>query len=311
MKGKILVVDKMHDSIIPMLNSIGWEADYHPNFQRTEILERIGSYQGLIIRSKTKIDEEFVRNTSSLKFVARAGAGIDNLDTDLLKAHKIQVVNAAEGNRDALGEHCIGMILSVLHRIHVSNREVRGDIWRREENRGHELGNKTVGILGFGHMGSALAERLISFGCKVVAYDKYKTNYAPANVEELDLETFKNETEILSLHVPLTEETKAFIDYDFLTSFPRLFILVNTARGEILKTNDLLKLFEEGKLYGAAFDVLENEKLASLNPEEKEVFNQLKSKENIVFSPHVAGWTFESYRKINEVLVEKISKLNF
>ncbi len=310
MKGKILVVDLMHDSILPMIESIGFEGHYHPGYTRADILREIEAYEGLIIRSKTDVDKELIDRAVNLKFVGRAGAGIDKLDIKFLEEKGIKVLNAPEGNRDALAEHGIGMVLSILNRISCSDEEVRENIWKREENRGYELGGKTVGIYGYGYMGSALGERLPAFGCRVLAYDKYKTNYVRiGGVEEVDLEYFKENTEILSIHVPLSQETRNMFDYEYFRSFPNLFAVINTARGEVLVLEALVRLLEENRIWGAALDVLENEQLKKLTPQQKLTLNKLKSFKNVLFTPHVGGWSHESYRRINKVLIEKISNL--
>jgi D-3-phosphoglycerate dehydrogenase len=309
MENSVLVIDKMHDSLSNLLKGIGYEMVYRPDIRREEILRIIGDYSGLIVRSKTRIDEELISKGLKLKWVGRAGAGMDNLDLVFLEKRGIKVVNAPEGNRDALGEHGVGMILSLLHRLNTANNQIKGGIWDREGNRGFELKGRTVGIFGYGHMGNALARKLRGFECRVIGYDKYKTGFADENIEEVHLDTFRNETEILSIHVPLTHETNRLFTYEYLDQFKRLFLLLNTARGEVLVLKDLLRLLTEFKIAGAALDVLENEKINKLLPEEKKVFDELRDRNNVIFTPHVAGWTFESYEKINEVLVDKISRL--
>ncbi len=307
--AKILVVDRMHESLIPLLEELNHKVDYVPTIDRKGILEKIESYHGLIIRSKTKVDSELIFKGSNLKFIGRAGAGIDNLDVDMLVKHGIAVLNAPEGNRDSLGEHSVGMILAILHNLRKSDLEIRDKIWDREGNRGFELKGKTIGIFGFGHMGSSFAEKLLGFGCEVLAYDRYKMDFGNPHVKEVSLEELQERTQILSINIPLTDETRNLFNYQFLDQFKKLFILINTARGEVLSLKDLLSMIKEKKLAGAALDVLENEKLASLTVEEERILNELMSIPNVHFSPHVAGWTYESYERINQVLVNKISKL--
>ncbi len=306
---KVLVVDEMHESLGSLLNEIGLEMVYQPKYTREDIMLHIGDYEGLIIRSKTQIDREIIDRASKLRFIGRAGSGVDNLDVDALKERNIHVVNAPEGNRDALGEHSIGMILSILHRLRKSDWEVRKNVWDREGNRGYELKGRTVGIFGFGFMGSAFAEKLSGFGCEVIAYDKFKSGFGTKYVKEVNLSEFKKKTEILSINTPLTNETRFLFDYNYLRDFEKLFIVLNTARGEILVLKDLLKLIKEGRVMGAALDVLENEKFAQLTDAQKEVLRELQETPFVHFSPHIAGWTHESYHRINRVLVEKISKL--
>ncbi len=308
-ENKVLIVNKMHRSILPMLSELGWKADYRPSIKREEILSILPDYEGLIIRSKTVVDRELIERGSNLKFVARAGAGIDQIDVAALDKNEIAMINAPEGNRGALGEQTVGMLLSLLHNVQRADREVRKGIWLREENRGLELGGKTVGIYGYGYMGSAFSERLSSFGCRVIAYDKYKEEYEDGYVQEVTKEHFEKETEILSLHVPLTSETKEYFSEDYLRRYTKLKFLLNTSRGEVLDLKAVVKLLKEGSLRGAALDVLENEKLETLTPEQRRVFEELTANENVILTPHIAGWTEESYVRINEVIITKMIEL--
>ena len=243
-------MDQMHESIFELLQSAGFQPDYKPDISREEILAIIGQYHGIIVRSKTKIDKELLENAIKLEFVARAGAGIDNIDYAEVSKREIKLVNAPEGNRDALGEHTVGMLLTLLHKLGTADREVKAGVWHREQNRGTELGGKVVGIYGFGFMGSAFAEKLKGFGCKVLVYDKYKTNLSDGFIEQVDLETFMEQTEVLSLHVPLTSETKGLFDTNYLLKFSKLSILLNTARGEILPIEALITLLKSQNLLG-------------------------------------------------------------
>ncbi|MBK6263758.1 phosphoglycerate dehydrogenase [Marivirga sp. S37H4] len=305
----VLIIDKMHDSIHGLLKAIGVNADYQPDITREKILQIISSYEGLIVRSKTYIDAEVLSRGKNLKFVARAGAGIDNVDMEVMNARNITLLNAPEGNRDALAEHCIGILLALLNKIHVADQEVRNGKWDREGSRGVELMGKTIGLLGYGFMGEAFAKRLQSFGCEIIAYDKDKSGFGNEYVKEVSLSELKEKTQILSIHIPLIKENRALIDKSYLTSFKRLDYLVNTSRGEVLVLEDLLSLLQAQSLKGAALDVLENEKINSLSSHEQSVFEQLVQLPQTVLTPHVAGWSFESYQKINEILTFKIEKL--
>lgn len=311
MKGvsKVLIVNKMHRSILAMLDDIGWEVDYRPSIKREEILETLADYEGLIIRSKTVVDEELIEAGSNLRFVARAGAGVDQINISALEGRGIHLINAPEGNRNALGEHTLGMLLSLMHNINRSDREVRKGIWKREENRGIELRGKTVGIYGFGYMGSAFAEKLTSFGCRVIAYDKYKEGFEDRNIQQVSKEHFEQETEILSLHVPLTSETRDYFSEDYLRKYPNLKFILNSSRGEVLSLQAVLNLLKSGQLLGAGLDVLENENLETLTTDQKAVFDELAFHENVIMTPHIAGWTHESYVRINEVIVSKMVEL--
>lgn len=306
---RVLIVDKMHRSIGPMLNEIGWEADYRPSITREELLSIVDGYEGIIIRSKTTLDRELIEKATRLKVIARAGAGLDQIDRKAVEERKIAVINAPEGNRSALGEHAVGLLLSLLHNIQRAANEVRSGQWNRESNRGIELAEKTVGIYGFGYMGSAFAEKLAGFGCRVIAYDKYKEDFGSRHLQEVSLEHFEQETEILSIHVPLTAETRMLFTAEYLRKYPKLKFIINTARGEVLSMQGVLELLEEGRLLGAGLDVLENEKIEKLSEQEREVFDALAQRQDVIITPHIAGWTFESYVRINEVIVKKLVEL--
>lgn len=308
MKPRILIADSMHESIIPMLESIGLQPDYQPKITRDEMLLCLKDYEGLIIRSKTEVDKEFLGCCQSLRFIARAGAGIDNIDVSYLEKKNILLFNAPEGNRDALGEHTLGLLLSLLHHIGISDREVRNKIWLREKNRGHELKGKTVGIFGYGYMGSAFAEKLVGLGPKIIGYDKYKQGYGNTIIKETTLDEFKEQTEILSIHVPLTDETRQLFDSKFFRQFQKLKVLLNTSRGEVIHQSNLIELLNEGFIERAGLDVLEIEKLDRLEGQKKEEFETLINMDQVLFTPHIGGWTYESYQRINEVIVEKIKK---
>lgn len=307
---RILIIDKMHESIVPMLEAFGgFEVVYKPAITRDEIMQLLPDFHGLIVRSKTTIDKPLLSQGGKLEFVARAGAGIDKLDVEELNKMKVAILNAPEGNRDALGEHAVGMLLALLNKMYLADDEIRNWLWDREKNRGYEIMGKTVGLIGYGFMGQAFAKRLSGFDCHVIAYDKYKTNYGDQYANEATLETIFKTTDILSIHTPLTEETRAMINVDFLNGFAKEIIILNTARGEILPVKDLLKCLGSGKLKGAALDVLENEKLDTMSEEDKMIYKGLFNNKRVLLTPHVAGWSFESYEKINTVLVMKIKEL--
>jgi len=306
---KVLIIDDMHESIITSLNSINIEVDYKPNITRDEIISSIHGYQGMIVRSKTYIDKELLGHSTNLKFIARAGAGVDNLDVEELNNRKIHLLNAPEGNRDALAEHAIGMILNLFNNINKADLEVRKGIWDREGNRGIELMGKTVGLMGFGYMGEAFAKRLSSFGCKILAFDDQKSGFGNDYVKEVSLKEFKAESQILSIHIPMNKHNKGIVNYEFLDQFKKLDYILNTARGEVLVLKDLVKLLKEKKIKGAALDVLENEKIQKLKSDELSVFQELIKFNQVLLTPHIAGWSFESYKKISEVLYQKIKSL--
>jgi D-3-phosphoglycerate dehydrogenase len=305
---KILIIDEMHQSIIPMLENLGHSVTYTPAITRAEILEQVSQFDGLIIRSKTPMDQELLSLATKLKFIARAGAGLDQIDLEYLKNRDIKLFHAAKGNRDSVAEHALGMMLALFNQLKKADSEVRNGIWDREGNRGVELKGKTVGILGFGNMGKAFAKRLQGFGVKIVAYDKYKKGFGSKGIEEVSWDELKSKADILSIHVPLTAETRNLLTFEELASFKNSIWLINTARGEVISFDTLNKALDRGILNGAALDVLENEKVKKFTEKQKDEFEQLATKANVLLSPHVAGWTFESYEKINKVLVENIKK---
>ena len=299
----------MHESLFPMLKDIGWNSDYKPSITREEVKACHRQYEGLIVRSKTPIDRDLLGSDPTVKFIGRAGAGMDNLDLPYLLEKNIQVVHASEGNRDAVAEHAMGLILSLMRNIPRANDQVKNFKWEREANRGGEIMGKTVGIVGYGNTGQALAKRLSGFGCNVLAYDKYKSNFSDAFCKEVSMDVLFDEADILSLHIPLTAETKMLVDINYLKRFKKRIIIINTARGEIISLTDLDKALTGGDLRGAALDVLENEKLDKFLPAQLKAFNSLREKSNVIFTPHIAGWTFESHVKINVALVHKIRAL--
>lgn len=307
MNKKCLIIDDMHESIVPLLAEIGFEATYAPGITREEILAQIGDYEGVLVRSKTTIDKEFIDHAKKLKFIGRAGAGLDKIDVEYVESKGIEILNAPEGNRDALAEHAVGMLLNLLNKINAADQEVRNWIWDREGNRGVELSDKTVGIIGYGYMGQAFVQRLRAFDCRILVYDKFKKGFGTKTVEEASLDKLFQKADILSLHVPLTPETKGWINKDFIQNFRKDIYILNTARGEILPLTDLLELLDSGKVLGAALDVLEKEKFDQLSEDERARFESLFKRKNVLLSPHVAGWTFASYKRINEVLVSKIA----
>jgi D-3-phosphoglycerate dehydrogenase len=307
-KRLVLIADEMHLSIMPMLENAAYVPDYKPTIKRQEIIETLGDYVGLIIRSKTSVDADLLQNATHLKFIGRAGAGLDLIDIEVVKQKNIALFAANEGNRVAVAEHVIGMLLCLMNKISIADSQVRQNVWMREENRGYELMGKTVGIIGYGNNGSETAKRLKAFGCKVLAVDK-KTNFSDEFVKEATMDEIFSEADILSVHIPLTDESSKMINIEFLNKFKKDIYLINAARGEIVVLKDVVEALETGKLRGVCLDVLENEKLQKLSVEQQETFVKLAKSDRVILTPHIAGWTFESYKRINEVLVEKIQKL--
>lgn len=302
---KFLIVDDVHPCIFDDLKKAGVEWDYNPGIEADEVKKILPNYQGLIVRSKVFVDDTLL-GSSQLKVIARAGAGVDNIDESVLAKRGITLINAPEGNCDAVAEHTLGMILSLLNNFHKSKNELQQHQWVREGNRGYELSNLTVGVIGYGHMGKAVCKRLVPFGCKVVVYDKQSLATVHEGVEIVSLEELKKRADILTLHIPLINGNAHWVNKTFLEEFEKNIWFINTSRGKVVEGKDLPMLLDGGKLRGVALDVWENERPDTFSKEEKELFDKLLSYPQVIMTPHVAGWTFESYRKISEVMGRKI-----
>lgn len=306
---QVLLIDDIHPILIEMLENENISIAYHPEYNREDIIKNISLYDGIIVRSKIKVDKQIIDLASKLKFIARSGAGMDSIDIEYAQQKNILCLNSPEGNRDAVGEHTLGLLLALFDKITKSDKQVRQGLWLREANRGLEIKEKTIGIIGYGNMGKEFAKRLCGFDCKVLAYDKYKTNYSDQYAKQSTLEELKKECDILSLHVPLTEETKYMVDKEFINSFNKPFFLLNTSRGKVVKLSDLIFALENNKVLGTGLDVLEYENFSnemSFDNKAKEELSKLFAMENTVLTPHVAGWTKESYYKLSYFLAKKI-----
>ncbi len=278
-----------------------------PGLSREEILNVLKQYIGVIIRSKTPADRAFMdAGAPNLKFIARSGAGMDQVDLEYASKTGITLLNAPEGNRDAVAEHTVGMLLLLINKLRVADAQVRDGIWDREGNRGTELMGKTFAIIGYGFMGTAVSKRLTGFGCNVIAYDKYKTGYGSELVKETTLEEVYDQADIVSFHIPLTAETKFYVNDSFIRKFRKNIILLNTARGEIIPLESLVKNLKSGKILAAGLDVLENERMDALSAQQKNLMSEISAMDQVILTPHVAGWTVESYIKISETLGRKI-----
>jgi D-3-phosphoglycerate dehydrogenase len=276
---------------------------------REDIIGCIADYEGVVIRSRIKLDKEVLNAGINLRFIARAGSGLENIDVDHAKMLGIKCINAPEGNRDAVAEHAMGMLLSLFNHLNRADREVRQGIWKREANRGVELLGRTVGIIGYGNTGRALAKRLGGFGVLMYAYDKYKKGFSDSFVVETNMESIFQEADIVSLHVPLTEDTYHLLDDKFFEQLKNPIYLINTSRGAVVDTEALVWAIESGKVLGACLDVLEYEKFNFEQIENQEIPDTLQyllNSDKVIFSPHVAGWTLESNAKMAHVLAEKI-----
>lgn len=309
---KALITDGVHESLLKGLEAIGFKCDYHPKITLEEVRKIIHQYEGVIINSKILADRTFLDNAIQLKFIGRLGSGLEIIDLDYAKEKGVAVLNAPEGNRNAVAEQALGMLLSLLNNLRQADAQVRQKIWRREDNRGYELMGQTVGIIGFGHTGRQFAKKLMGMGVRVLAYDKYKKNYIEKDTDyiiETDLETIFKEADILSLHLPLTDETKHWIDEDAISRFHKNIILLNTSRGNVVRTADIITALEAGKVKGACLDVFENEKVQTFTEEEHKLYERLYALDNVILTPHIAGWTFESKRRLATVLLNKIRSI--
>mgnify|MGYP005841201189 CR=1 FL=1 len=306
---KILITDSIHDFFIEEMKLLGCEVDYRSEIDREEVLKIIHEYNILLVNSRIKADKELIEKGINLKAIARIGSGLEVIDLEASAQRNIKCINAPEGNKDAVAEHALGMLLCLLNNIHIANAEVKNGLWQREKNRGTELGGKTIAIIGYGCNGSAFAEKLKGFGVKILAYDKYKKGFGNEYVKESTLEEIFSEAEIVSLHLPLTQETHHFVNKPFILSFSKHFYFLNMARGKLVNTNALIDALKEKKVLGACLDVLENEKLNTLTTQEQQDFQQLIKMENVLLTPHIAGWTYQSKIKIAQQLATKLKNV--
>lgn len=303
----VLLIDCPHPILIERLSANGFLCEnYNPSMGKIEKI--IGNYFGIIVRSKVIVTRELIDNGKKLNFIARLGSGMENIDVEYAHSKGIICFNSPEGNRDAVAEHCIGMLLNLTKRITISNQEVKSDVWLREKNRGLEIKGKTIGIIGFGNTGSEFAKRLMGFDLNILVYDKYKKGFANDYIKESNYNEIFENADILSLHIPLTDETHYLVDNDYIKLFKKNIFLINTSRGEVVKTSDLVSQLKSGKIIGAALDVIEYENLSTdlLEINDKPTFDYLASSTNVILTPHIAGWSTESKYKLASILADKI-----
>lgn len=311
-RGKVVFLDTTHAHLQTTLKESGFDVKLCFDFPLEEALLQLREAVGIVIRSRFPVDKRMMDAAPRLQFIARVGSGMENIDHEYALSRGIHCLNAPEGNRDAVGEHALGLLLSVMNHIVRGDLEVRQGLWRREANRGREIGDKTVAIIGYGNTGGAFARRLTGFGARVIAYDKYRKDYTDQWVTEAGMDEVHRTADIVSLHVPLTDETHHLVSEAWIGRFAKPFWLINTSRGPVVKTSALLDALDTGRIWGAGLDVLEYEKrsLEGLSfdafPED---FRRLANSPQVVLSPHVAGWTVESNLRLSEVLAEKILDL--
>lgn len=306
---KILHLDKNHPLLIEQLTAAGFENDENYYAPKDAIEQIIHQYDGIVLRSRFKIDKAFLDAATNLKFIGRVGAGLENIDCEYAEQKGIKLIAAPEGNKTAVAEHALGMLLNLINKLSYVDIEVRNGVWKREENRGIEIEGKTVGIIGYGNMGKAFAQRLKGFNCKVICYD-IKPNMSDGNAQQVSLDYLQLHSDIVSLHTPEIPDTHHYIKKDFINGFAKSFWFINTARGKSVCTDDLVEALKSGKIKGAGLDVLEYEKSSFENMftdnELPDAFRYLISAENVLLSPHIAGWTMESKEKLAQVIVDKI-----
>jgi D-3-phosphoglycerate dehydrogenase len=305
---KILHLDKNHPLLIKELTEAGFKNDEDYTSSKETIEKKIVSYEGIVIRSRFKCDQKFIDAAANLKFIARVGAGLESIDIPYAKLKNIVLISAPEGNRNAVGEHALGMVLSLFNQLNKVNREVKNGLWLREENRGIELEGKIVGIIGYGNMGKAFAKKLRGFDCEVLCFD-IKKEVGDENAKQVGLDEFQKRVDVVSLHTPWTKLTHQLINADFIKQFSKPFWLINTARGKSVVTRDLVTAIKQGAILGAGLDVLEFEKSSFESLFEHDLpleLSELLMMDQVVLSPHIAGWTVESKKKLAQVIVNKI-----
>jgi D-3-phosphoglycerate dehydrogenase len=312
---QILVIDSFDAAFRTACTRLPAQIHWADKLTRAEILPLLTNIHILVLKSKTVIDAEFISYAPHLKAVIRAGSGIEHIDSYLLNQKGILLLHTPEGNCDAVGEQAVGMLLMLLNHLRRADTEVRNKIWEREKNRGNEIGGKVVGIIGYGHTGGAFAKKLSGFGAEVIGYDKYKINYTDPFIRETTIEEIFERAHILSLHVPLTEETFHLVNAAFLARFRLPIWLLNLSRGAVVETDALISALRAGKIRGAALDVFENEHFDTLTPQQSLQLDALAASENVVLSPHIGGLSVESARRINQLVIAKIQvcldKLHF
>lgn len=307
---KVLFLDKVHACLQEILTQNDYTCIEASNFSLQEIKDILPQIEGLVVRSRIKMTQDFLKDAKKLKFIARSGAGMETIDEAYCQSKNITCFNAPEGNRNAVAEHALGMLLSLFNNLNLGNEQVRNGKWDREGNRGVEIEGKTIGIIGFGNNGSQFAKLLSGFDCEILAYDKYKSGFGTERVQEVPLEEIFKRANVVSFHIPQTKETIGWVNHEFFKQFKKPFYLINLSRGTIVDLKDLSEFIQEKRILGACLDVLpienkdfeEKFKKNELSPE----ISNLLSSNKVIFTPHVGGWTHESYYKLSKVLANKI-----
>lgn len=307
--GKVMFIDTVHPELWKRLTKMGFKCSDYTSATQAQILSQISDFQGVVIRSKFTIDQNLLDKARKLEFIARSGSGLENIDLNYAKTKNIICFNSPEGNRDAVAEHCVGMLLTLFNKINIADQEVKKGKWEREQNRGVELKGKTIGLIGYGCMAEAFAQRLAGFNVNVIAYDCNRTNFSSSIVKEVTIEELKTQSDIVSLHVNYTENNYHLVNESFIKSFKKPFYLINTSRGKCVNTRAVIDGIKSKKILGACLDVLEMESSAfqkSTDEQQLKLLNELSSFNEVILTPHVAGWTKESHVKLSTVLADKI-----
>ncbi len=302
----VIITAKAHDYLIDALQKKGYKILYLPEINQNELIPLIAVAEGLVVTTRLFIDKDIIDRAAKLKWIARLGSGMELIDVDYAEAKGIKCVSSPEGNRNAVAEHALGMVLGIFHKIYSSSQEVKNGEWIRDANRGTELLGKTIGIIGFGNTGSSFAKLLSSFNVTILAYDRYKSGFGEEYIKEANLEQIYHDADVISFHLPLTSETKYMANDGFFNSLQKRPFIINTSRGKVINTASLITALKENKISGAALDVLENENLNKLSDSEKDKMNFLTGQTNVIITPHIAGYSHEAFYKMSSIILEKL-----